>query len=454
MPYNKVLAVPLAVLFYIIFIALACSPSNIETGEDSWGGMEQILQKLEKPKFPSRDYLVTDYGAIGDGLSDSRPAIMEAIQEANKDGGGRVVLPEGTWFSEGPVHLKSNVNFHISEGAILRFSEDTDKYLPQVLTRWEGTEAFNFSPLIYAYQATNVALTGKGIIDGNSEHGFGTWRDKQSTAQIRLREMGAAGVPVHDRVFGKDDFLRPSMIQFFGCNRILIEDVTINDSPMWVLHIIYSEHVTVRGITIESYRLNNDGVNLDSSVLVLIENNSIHTGDDSIVIKSGRDQDAWRVGRPSEDIVIRNNYMEGHNALAVGSEMSGGVRNIFMENNRLGEVLSAIYFKSNLDRGGSIENLRVRNIDVKQASTLLRFSTNYHGYQGEHHPPLYRDFLIENVTAEKVQRAIQATGVKDSPIYDVHVIDMTVNEAEVELDTAFVRNFVLENVSVNGRLLE
>ncbi len=436
------------------FIVFACSPASVESGEDPWGGMEQILEILETPQFPDRDYLVTYYGAIGDGQTDARPAIMEAIQDANKDGGGRVVLPEGTWYSEGPVHLKSNVNLHVSEGAVLRFSEDARHYLPQVLTRWEGTEAFNFSPLIYAYQATNVALTGKGTIDGNSEHGFGTWRDNQGDAQNRLREMGAAGVPVHERVFGMDDYLRPSMIQFFGCNRILVEDVTVNDSPMWVIHIIYGEHVTVRGVTVESYRLNNDGVSIDSSVMVLIKNNSFHTGDDSIVIKAGRDQDAWRVGRPSENIVVRNNYMEGHNALAVGSEMSGGVRNIYMENNRLGEVLSAIYFKSNLDRGGSIENLRVRNIEVEQANTLLRFRTDYHGYRGEHHPPLYRDFLIEDVTALKVQRAIQATGVEDSPILDVHVRNMTVEEAEVDIDTAYVRNFVLENVSVNGRILE
>lgn len=412
------------------------------------------MDNLQAPQFEDRDYVVTDFGATGDGATDSRLAIQEAINRANADGGGRVVLPEGDWFSEGPIHMKSNVNLHVSEGAVLRFSEEPEHYLPQVLTRWEGTEAYNYSPLIYAYQATNVALTGKGLIDGNSENGFGTWRDHQGEAQTRLREMGADGTPVYDRVFGEGDYLRPSMIQFFGCNRVLVEDVTINDSPMWVIHIIYSEHITVRGVTVESFRLNNDGVAIDSSVMALIEYNRFTTGDDSIVIKSGRDQDGWRVGRPSEDIVVRNNYMEGHNALAIGSEMSGGVRNIYMEDNTLGEVFSAIYFKSNLDRGGFIKNVRVRNIDVDEARVLLRFQTNYHSHRGGNFPSDYQDFVIQDVTAGKVETAIEAIGVEGSPIRDVQVINMTVEEAVQGVDTAYVENFHLKNVTINNRLLD
>ncbi len=446
---------PLPILYILSLILLAGCNSTAEYGDNPWDGKAEILEKLESPVFPDIDFDIRDFGAIGDGEHNTRPAIMEAVKEANKRGGGRVVLPEGTWYSEGPIHLKSNVNLHVSEGAVLRFSDNPEYYLPQVLTRWEGTEVFNFSPLIYAYQATNVALTGGGIIDGNSEHGFATWRDHQVESQLMLRQMGADGVPVHKRIFGMGDFLRPSMIQFFGCNRVLIEDVTLVDSPMWVTHIIYSEHVTVRGITVDSHRINNDGIVLDSSVMALIEDNNFTTGDDSIVIKAGRDQDAWRVGRPSENIVIRNNFMQGHNALAVGSEMSGGVRNIYMTDNELGEVYSAIYFKSNLDRGGAIENLRVRNINVEYASTaLLRFQTDYKGYRGEFHPPHYQDFFIENVTARKATTAIRATGVEDATVKDVYIRNVTVYEAETAIDTAFVENFVMENVSINDRIYE
>lgn len=431
---------------------LAFGIQNCEAVQSSdqvnWKAVPEIIERIQKPNFPDRDYLITDYNAAQE---DALPAIRKAIKEANSEGGGRVVIPAGEWFSKGPIHLKSNINLHLSEGAVLKFSESPKDYLPQVLTRWEGTEVFNFSPLIYAYQVHNVAITGEGILDGNAKNGFGTWRDKQKPAQERLREMGNKGTALYERVFGLDDYLRPSMIQFFGSSQILVEDVTIYNSPMWVNHFIYSSNIIVRGITIESYRLNNDGIDIDSSTLVLIEDCKISTGDDSIVIKSGRDQDGWRVGRPSEDIVIRNNYMEGHNALAIGSEMSGGVSNVFMENNILGEVLSAIYFKSNLDRGGYIENVRVRNIEVEEADVLLRFSTNYHSHRGGDYPTLYRNFIIEEITAKKTRLAIEAVGLAQLPIQDILVRNVTVNEAEEVQHINNVTNFVFENVWVNGK---
>lgn len=436
-------------IFLFSLVYFNCSLAEDEVNNSDWERINYILETIQSPQFSERDFLISDYGAIGDGKTDVSAAIAEAIYNANKEGGGRVVVPVGVWFSKGPIHLKSNVNLHISDGATLLFSDNPKDYLPQVLTRWEGTEAYNFSPLIYAYQATNVAITGGGIIDGNSESGFGTWRDKQSNAQNRLREMGNKGIPVFERVFGMDDFLRPNMIQFFGCNKIMIEGVTIVDSPMWVIHLVYSENVIVRDITIESFRLNNDGVDIDSSNMILVENNRFFTGDDSIVIKAGRDQDGWRIGRASEDIVIRNNYMEGHNALAIGSEMSGGVRRVYMEDNQLGKVRSAIYFKSNLDRGGFIENIRVRNIDVQEANILVRFNTDYQGYRGNYFPPIYRNFLIENISAKKVETAIEARGVSGSKIQDVQIRNMRVSEANIPIDTIFVENFSLQNVVIN-----
>lgn len=437
---------------FIIFLSLvyfSCIVTEDDVINSDWERVNYILETIQPPQFSGRDFLITDYGAIGDGKTDVSAAIAEAIFDANKEGGGRVVIPVGVWYSKGPIHLKSNVNLHIRGGATLLFSDNPKDYLPQVLTRWEGTEAYNFSPLIYVYQATNVAITGGGIIDGSSESGFGTWRDKQSEAQNRLREMGINGIPVFERIFGMKDFLRPNMIQFFGCNQILIEGVTIVDSPMWVIHLVYSENVIVRDITIESFRLNNDGVDIDSSNMILVENNRFFTGDDSIVIKSGRDQDGWRIGRSSEDIVIRNNYMEGHNALAIGSEMSGGVRRVYMEDNQLGKVRSAIYFKSNLDRGGIIENVKVRNIEVEEANILVRFRTDYQGYKGNYFPPIYRNFLIENVTALKVHTAIEARGVPDSKIREVNIRNIKVSEAIIPLDTIFVENFRFHNLIIN-----
>lgn len=424
--------------------------SGIGIPEEDWTQMNTIVESIQLPSIPDQIYHLLDFGDVFELRDNVRPALQEAIDQANSDGGGRIIVPAGEWLSKGPIHLKSSIELHISEGAVLRFSEDAEDYLPQVLVRWEGTEAFNLSPLIYAYQASDIAITGGGTIDGNSEYGFGTWRPEQSQAQQSLRLKGAQGVPIYQRVFDPEHYLRPSMITFFGCNRVLLEGVTVIDSPMWVLHMIYTSHGVVRGVTVNSHRLNNDGIVLDSSEMFLVEGNRFTTGDDSVVIKAGRDQDGWRVGRPSQNIVIRNNYMEGHNALAIGSEMSGGVRNIYMRDNELGNVRSAIYFKSNLDRGGYIEHVRVANIDVDRARTLLHFNTNYHSHRGEHHPVRYRDFHVDNVRANQVTRAIAAQGVSDKPIRDVFISNMVVNHAETAIDTSYVENFNLINVMINS----
>lgn len=460
MKYNTI-NICLWTFFVIVFIVSCKAVSqsdqtakgkvaDIGIPEKDWAEMSTIVESIQLPSIPDRTYHLGEFGNLSELRKNIRPALQKAIDQANSDGGGRIIVPAGEWFSKGPIHLKSSIELHISEGAVLRFSQKAEDYLPQVLVRWEGTEAYNLSPFIYAYQASDVAITGSGTIDGNSEHGFGTWRPNQGQAQHNLRLKGAQGKPVHERVFEPDHFLRPSMITFFGCNRVLIEGVTVIDSPMWVLHMIYTYHGTVRGVTVDSHRLNNDGIVLDSSEMFIVENNRFTTGDDSVVIKSGRDQDGWRVGRPSQNIVIRKNFMEGHNALAIGSEMSGGVRNIFMRDNELGNVGSAIYFKSNLDRGGYIEHVRVANIEVDRAQTLLRFNTNYHSHRGENHPVRYRDFHVDNVRANQVNRAIAARGVSDKPIRDVYITNMIVHRAETAIDTSMVENFNLINVTINS----
>ncbi len=429
----------------------------------TWDDVPDLVAAISPPSIPERVYAVTDFGAKADGQTDARPAIMEAIRVANKAGGGKVVLSEGAWFVKGPIHLLSNIELHLAEGARLTFSGDPDDYLPQVLTRWEGTELFNYSPLIYAYQAVNVALTGQGVVDGNTEGGFATWRPQQKAAKARLREMGAQQVPVYQRVFGEGDYLRPSMIQFFGCSRVKIEGLTINDSPFWVVHLVATDQAIVRGITVDSHRLNNDGIDVESSSNVLIEQCRFTTGDDAIVIKSGRDADGWRLGRPSERIVIRNNYMEGHNALAIGSEMSGGVRHVFMEDNQLGEVLGSLYFKSNADRGGVIEHIWIRNIAVAYAKRpLIQFRTNYHGLREGGYPPIFRHITIEHVVAQKVAKLMWINGLAEAPIQhivvrDVHGLQSRLegealqNELHLKPAEGHLTDLTLDNVTLNGQ---
>lgn len=418
-----------------------------------WEDMESILSAIKEPVFPDREFVITDYGAIGDGQTNVLPAIQSAIDEANVLGGGRIVIPQGEWFSEGPVHLKSNINLIISEGATLIFTADPKYYLPAVLTRWEGTEVFNYSPLIYAYNAINVAISGNGTIIGNGGEVFSTFRDIQGNAQNLLREMGANNVPLYNRVFGEGYYLRPNMIQFFSCQNVLIEGITIKDSPMWVNHLVYTSNAIMRNVTVDSHRLNNDGIVIESSANVLIEGNSFNTGDDSIVIKSGRDQDAWRVGRPSQNIIIRKNVMEGHNAIAIGSEMSGGVRLVYIEDNKLMTVRNAIYFKANLDRGGIVENIYVRNIEIKNSDSVVRFRTDYHGYRGDMHPPLFRDIIVEDITCKKTSEVVvEARGTeKAETIHNILIKDVKVLNAAKTVNIFGVNEFVLENVIINNK---
>ena len=446
----------------LIFFVLFFSPVK---GQDkmTWDDVPYIVSSIRLPEIPGRVYSVADYGGVADGQTDARPAIMDAIGEANKEGGGKVVLGKGIWYVKGPIHLLSNVELHLEKGAQLKFSGDPDDYLPQVLTRWEGTELFNYSPFIYAYQAVNVALTGEGFLDGNTGEGFANWRPMQHEAKMRLRDMGARQLPVYERVFGEGDYLRPSMIQFFSCSNVKVEDITIVDSPFWVVHLVSSNNAIVRGITVDSRRLNNDGVDVESSSNVLIEHNRFTTGDDAIVIKSGRDADGWRLGRPSERIVIRNNYMKGHNALAIGSEMSGGVRNVFMENNTLGDVRGSLYFKSNEDRGGIVENIWIRNIEVVNSRRpLIQFRTNYHGLRDGGHAPVFRDITIENVEVKNVGALIHIHGLAEEPINnievrDVHGInsrlegDTLKNALEIDTGATHITNLTLENVTLNGK---
>jgi polygalacturonase len=428
----------------------------------TWDDVPSLVASIQEPKIPQRVFEVEDFGAVADGKTDSRPAILEAIRFANKTGGGRVVLGEGDWFSKGPIHLLSNIELHLKKGATLIFSEEPDDYLPLVLTRWEGTELFNYSPFIYAYQAVNVALTGQGVLDGNTEKTFGTWRPKQNKAKKRLRMFGEKQVPIYQRVFGEGYFLRPSMIQFFSCSQVKVEGVTIIDSPFWVVHLVATHHATVRGIEVDSRRLNNDGVDVESSADVLIENNRFTTGDDAIVIKSGRDQDGWRLGRPSERVVVRNNYMSGHNALAIGSEMSGGVRDVFMEDNELGEVRGSLYFKSNQDRGGIVENIWIRNITVQHArKPLIQFRTNYSGQRDGGHNPVFRNITIENVTAQSVGELLYIHGLEEEPIQNIKVSNVHGISSRLEgealkaarvIDTekTFIQNLSLDDVTLQG----
>jgi polygalacturonase len=435
--------------------AVASAATTITSPTGDWAMAEEIVKKIELPRIPMRDFVITDFGAKSGQKDDARPAILAAIAKASSEGGGRVVIPAGSWLSNGPIHLKSKIDFHVAEGATLLFGPEPKDYLPAVLTRWEGTELYSYSPLIYAFEVHDVAITGKGTIDGNKQSVFNTWiGETQSADMNKLRKMGVDGTPATKRIFAEGSYLRPPLIQFFRAERVLLADYTLLNSPFWVNHLVYTDHATIRGIKVDSHQHNNDGVDVDSSRFVLIENCHFRTGDDSVVVKSGRDRDGREVGKPSEYVVVRNNDMGGEDGIALGSEMSGDVRHVFFDNNILRKGLSAIRFKANLDRGGVVEHIRVRNMTVESFDTLFWFQLNYPGLLGGGHPSTYRDIVFENFTVERAGTIFDGSAPAESPLKGVVLRNITIKQADKTFVLENVENLKLENVTVAGKPLQ
>lgn len=417
--------------------------------------MAEILARVRPPVFAAREFRVTDFGAAANGGKDARLGFLAAIKACNETGGGRVIVPAGEWSLEGPLHLRSNVHLVLDDRAHLRFRTDAPElYLPVVLTRWEGTEVFNYSPFIYAYQAVNVAISGGGTIDGNAHDTFVKWRSRQNDDQQALRKMGAEGVPVASRVFGAGHWLRPPLVQFFGCANVLVDGPRLIDSPLWVIHAVGSSNVIVRRVRVASPHLNSDGFDPESCTDVLVEDCVFETGDDCIAIKSGRDQDAWRIGRPTENVVIRRcelNAPTSGSGLAIGSELSGGVRNVFAESLKIGPGKSAINLKANLDRGGAAEQIFVRDVVAGKTDLLLQITTDYKGYRGGKFPPTFRGLHFENIRCPEAEMPLSAVGVPAAKLQDCTLRDLAISRTAKPAELRHVRNFAAEKVVFNGQ---
>lgn len=425
-----------------------------------WAGgpvsQKDVLRNIHVPDFRDVDFNIVDYGAVAGGKQDCCEIINRTIALCSEKGGGRVIVPRGKYFVKGAVILKSNVNLFLEEGAELIFSSLPEDYLPAVLTIWEGTELFNYSPLIRAYHASNIAITGKGVLNGMASCGFAKMRPQKSQIQDKLRQMGIEQVPVCKRYFGKESNLPPSMIQPWGCNNVLIEDVTILDSPYWVIHPVLCDNVIVRGVKIESYNLNNDGCDPEYTTNVLIENCTFNVGDDAIAIKAGRDNDAWRINRPTANVVIRNCHFNSKcNGLCIGSEMAAGVENVYVENVKIRNCLSGIYFKSNLDRGGFIKNVWVKKVECDSVRTaFIRFETNYHGARGGFHPTLFQNFLIEDVVGNHSKECgFYAVGIEKYPLKDIALKNIILKQTPVPYILRYVNNISFENVFINEEVI-
>ena len=428
------------------FLALAAALPFQRGTADPWDEVPAILGRIKPPSFSKRDFDVKSYASVND-----------AIAACSAAGGGRVVVPAGT-FTTGAIRLKSRVNLFLSEGAVLKFSTDPAKYLPVVFTRWEGTELMNYSPFIYGFNEQDIAITGTGILDGQADatHWW-DWTRSAATPRRRLMDLGQQGVPVAERIFGEGSFLRPNFIQPYQCRNVLIEGVTIRNSPMWEIHPVLCTNVTVRGVTIESHGPNNDGCDPESCRDVLIERCTFDTGDDCIALKSGRNDDGRRVGVPIENVIVRDCTMkDGHGGVTIGSEISGGARNIFAEKCRMDSprLDRALRIKSNSVRGGVIERVYMRDVTVGQvADAVVSVDFTYEEGDAGKFPPIVRDVEVHNVTSKKSKYGLLLRGYPRDPVTGVRLKDCTFeNVAQPDL-LENVKDIVLANVTVNGKLI-
>ena len=443
---------------------------------DEWKDVyTQIEMSVVEPTFPDRIYVVTDYGASQKASPrKNQKAINSAIRRCSKKGGGRVVIPAGEWHT-GAITLLNNVNLVVSKGARLLFSTDTNLY-PLVESRWEGMDLMNYSPLIYAFRQTNVAVTGEGVLDGQAtkndwwpmcgseKYGWtvSTPESQKYGGRNELLRMSDEGVPVSQRIFGRGKGMRPQFIQFNQCENVLIEGVTILNSPFWVVHPLLSKNVTMRGLHIENAGPNGDGCDPESVDGMLIEDCYFNTGDDCIAIKSGRNGDGRRWNRPSQNIIVRRCHMaNGHGGVVIGSEASGGARNIFVEDCEMDspQLERVIRIKTNTCRGGIIENLFVRNVRVGQCKeAVLKINLQYepHEQAERGYYPTVRNVFINNVNCEKSRYGAFIDALADSTnVYNINVSNCQWNGVTEggNLLRGLMRDVNFVDVRINGASL-
>lgn len=439
--------------------------SQTNAAADPWHQADAIANSVCPPRFPRRHFPVTRFGAKGDGVTDCTIAFARAVRACAHAGGGHVVVPEGRYLT-GPIHLRSNVDLHVTENATIAFSQDPNAYLPAVFTRWEGTELYNYSPLIYAHRQRNIAVTGAGTLDGQADNAhWWPWKGSpaygwvpgdphQAAARTRLQAMAEQGVPVEQRVFGDGDYLRPSFVQPYRCRNVLVEGVTIVNSPMWEIHPVLSRNVLVRGTTVATHGPNNDGCNPESSKDVVIRGCTFDTGDDCIAIKSGRNADGRRVNVPSERILVEDcDFAAGHGGVTVGSEMSGGVRQVYARDLRLSSpnLDTALRFKTNSVRGGFIHDFHARDITVGTVGqAVITIDFYYEEGPGHGFNPDVTGITVDNLTVTQAQRALNLRGYPDDPVGSVRLSNVDFQHTNQPSIVSNVAGLVLDEVYENG----
>lgn len=394
---------------------------------------------IKIPNFSNcKKFSIVDFGAVKGDKEKTSDAITKAIAKASKAGGGTVVIPEGEWLTK-KIHFKSNVNLFLSKGAVLLFSEDPKDYLPAVNSTWEGYECYNYSPLIYAYKCKNIAITGEGELKAKMDV-WKQWfaRPKAHMESLkRLYYLASYNKPMKERQMVNDTAnFRPHFIQFNRCENIVMDGVTITNSPFWTIHPFLSKDVVLRNLKVYAHGHNNDGVDPEMSQNMLIENCVFDQGDDAIAIKSGSNQDGWRLNTPSKNIVMRNCLVKnGHQLVAIGSELSGGIENVFIDNCTVAEgakLNHLLFIKTNERRGGFVNNIYMTNVKSgKIDQGILGIETDVLYQWKDLVPTIERrltpikNVYLENVKATNVEFISRIQGQKELPVENIFLTNVT-----------------------------
>lgn len=473
---------------------------------------------VEQVSFRKDTVNIVQYGAKADGMTLNTKSIQTAIDELHKKGGGTVVVPSGVWVT-GPIKLRSHINLHVSGGALLQFTDDFDQY-PLIKTNWEGLDAIRAHAPIYGADLENIGITGKGVIDGAGHAWRPVKKNKMTPPEWKaltasggyVNEKGDIWYPTKRALEGSTrnrpgviaegydfekaeaikEFLRPNMVTLIRCRKVLLEGVTFQNSPAWCLHPLMTRHLTVRGIWVRNpwYAQNGDGIDVESCRYVLIEDSHFDVGDDAICLKSGRDEEGRKRGIPTEDVIVRNCVVyHGHGGFVVGSEMSGGVRNVYLSDCTFSGTDIGIRFKTTRGRGGIVENIHIENIRMNNiGGAAILFDMYYMAkdplalFAGESNPviafepvseatPQFRDINIKGVTCKGAETGIFVRGLPEMNIRNIRMEDIHISskegfvcvegdgislvnaslhsEEETAVQIQNSRNIVLDNVSIS-----
>ncbi|WP_281635875.1 glycoside hydrolase family 28 protein [Flavobacterium marginilacus] len=412
-----------------------------------------IVKRIQLPIIPLYKIEVTKLGAKGDSVSNAKPAFDKAMALCKKNNGGTIIVPKGIYTLNGPIQFVSNVKLHLEDGAKIRFGSNPKDY-PLVLTSWEGTLLYNYCPLIYGNNVENIAITGNGIIDGEAKNTWIKWKPLEKKDQLLSRDMNHKNTPIKERIFGEGHYLRPQLIQFINSKNILIENVQIEDSPFWCIHLLKSKSITVRGLKYSAHNNNNDGVDPEYSSDILIENVLFDNADDNVAIKAGRDDEGRsNSDTPSENIVIRNCEFKGLHAIVIGSEMSAGVRNVFVENSKFrGYLKRGIFIKTNSDRGGYIKDIYFNNLAFGKVEDCLYITANYHGEGSGLNPSKVSDISFSNISCiEATNTGIVIEGFPDKKVTDIKLDNINIQSAKNGMTVTNSENVTINEVVVGQK---